>query len=493
MFYRHEIKGKKSAKKEIVIDPFSSFFKTDNSKVAKSLTQAQVEYNFDLSEGGLKPSYGFKKLQMPTSFDDLDREQVIELDGNEIYSLWSFRWYDKSMKTFKYYLVYYNDLNNFGFVNLFNNRPIVMFLTSSFTKTPTGCNTRYQGDEAIIFSSPEVSGLHLMTGTISMTFPDLPKVLDACNHYNNIYAIIAGERPKLVFTQKMEMTKWTDGDLVEITFNDDLGAFNKILAFNDYVYVFRDYGINKISVYSTQQTYDTSLIYQSDSFIHPRTIASAGDKIYFMEDGGLFEFNGSTAKKLDFGNDEILRRLDLRGSSAVCFEGKYYLACRHDFDDGQSVACENGDYVNNVLFVFDFESGHVDVVRGVDICDLCAIVNPYKSKLIACFNGDNKDKIGQLTHDGQVFGQSLPKVWTSVLSSQDSPEKLKGIIYFTIKSSGDCTVTLTSEESSVQTSVCGSDKIQRFRVNLTGREIKISISADSETTISNVKIGYSEV
>ncbi len=486
------VKGKKKTQKNLIYDVFQNFVDSSIAESRQEIKNVSSTYNFDISNGELKSGYGFKRLQMPTSSSNLDSEEVLALDGNEVYALWSFKWYSSLAKENRYYIVYYNDLNRLGFANLFNARPVALFAPTDFTSTPVGNKTRYNGDDAMVFSG-DIDGLYLMTGNISRMYEDAPRVLSICWQFDKYFAITAGEQANLYYSDNKDITSWTAQTMKEITFDDDKGKLNKVMAFNDYVYVFRDFGITKISIYSTKNLFDVSGIYQCDSFIYPGTIASSGDKIYFLEGSGIYSFNGSSTTKINLECDDMLNKTQKHNASAVCFEGRYYLACRYNFDDGKVVGCENEEgYVNNVLFVLDLVSKKVNLLRGVDIKQLCVLNNPFKSKVVACFNGNNKSFIGELTMDGDVFEVSTSKEWTSVLSDLKEPEKLKKIEYLTIKSTTDCEVKIDSDREDKRIQVLGCEKLQKLSVNVLGREFKISFSTTSkDANISNVKLGYS--
>ena len=492
IFYKNLKQGKKSTKKNLVYDLFQNFVDGSEAQSKQNLKNVASTYNFNISSGELRTGYGFKKLQMPLNDTNLDEEAEVLLDGSEVHSVWSFRWYNASSKENRYYIVYFNDLKHLGFANLFNNRPLALFMTTQFNETPVGNNVRYNNDDAMIFAG-DADGLYLMTGSIAKTFKDGPKLVSICSQFDKYFAIKAGERADLVYTEDKDIPYWTENNMSTLTFDDDKGKLNKVIAFNDYVYVFRDFGITKISMYSTKNNFDISGLYQCDSYIYPNTIASSGDKIYFLEGSGIFSFNGSSTTKINLDCDEMLNKTQKRNASAACFEGKYYLACRYDFNDGKTIGCENEEgYINNVLFVLDLVSKKVNLLRGVDIKKLCVLNNPYKSKIIACFNGSNISYIGELTNDGDIFDQPTVKEWSSVLSDIGYPEKNKKIEYITIKTLNDCQLIIESDKESKIFDVEGSDKLQKINVNLIGKEIKITFSTNStNANISNVKLGYS--
>lgn len=494
MIYKHLVNGKKSVSKDLVFDVFEDYVNLNDSEDKQKFNRVSSTYNFDLSNGQLLTGYGFKDLSMPTNTSDMDNETLINVRGNEITAIWSFRWFDFALKDNKYYIVYFNDGNYLEFANLFHERPLPLYAETHFNKAPIGCPIRYEKDDALLFSS-DVDGLFLLTGAITKTFKLAPRLLSLCSAFDKIFAVIANDRASLMYTDDKNISHWTENNLEEIKFDDERGKLNKVILLNDYVYVIRDFGISRISVYSTSGNFDISQLYQSDSYIFPGTIASSGDKIYFLEGSGIFAFNGSSTSKINLDCDELLKNADKRNASAVCFEGKYYLSCRYDFNDGQTVGCEsNPKCVNNLLLVLDLVSKKVNVLRGVDIHQLCVLNNPYKSKVVACFNGEYCNRIGELTNDGIIFDNATQKIWTSVLSTLSYPEKLKRVKFLNIKTKTDCDVVITSEKQSRTYHVYGSDKLQQIKVDVTGRELQISFKCnDANANISNVKLIYNVI
>ena len=93
MFYRNTLKTLSTKEKEI---EYSLFDKNpiDTSDDRQDITSGISTYNFITESGALKTGYGFEELKMPTSRTDLDNETDIVVRGEEIYSIWSMKWYD---------------------------------------------------------------------------------------------------------------------------------------------------------------------------------------------------------------------------------------------------------------------------------------------------------------------------------------------------------------------------------------------------------------
>lgn len=445
-----------------------------------------IVYNFSYKKGKLTSGYGIRELQMPTSVSDLETESVIPVEGEQVRALWSFTWYEQGGDELKYYLFYFNDEHKFCFDNIFFQRPMTMTLASQFTSTPVGINYRINGQDYMIFSSADANTFVFGDG-IQQYLEDGPKLVSLCSHNDRLFAITGRARHTLVYSDNLNVLEWDDSKTTHLDFGDDRGNLTKVISLNDYLYVFREFGITKISTYSTSSDLGVSHIFQSSSYIYPGSIASDGENIYFMTRDGFYKFNGSSVKRIDLG---IFSQFEDNVScNAICFESKYFLACRMKFDD-EPIGCEIGDYINNAIFIYDIASEQVELMRGVDVKQLLALNNPYKCKVVMCFNNANIGKIGELTKNGQVFGVASHKAWFSNTTDFGLGFKVKKVESFTIKTSTPCIVTIYADDQSISKyTIKPSSRIQRIKSGAIGRNFKFSITTDGGVEeISDFKV-----
>ena len=494
MFYKKELTGKKESKKQF---EFNIFKREQNQKDDDGLLeigQAKVAYNFITEDGSLRSGYGFKEFTSPISEDDLENEYEYIIRGQEVSKIWKLKWYNNDSDTDCHYLFYYNDENYVCYDNLFETRLATYFYPTEFTTTPYIINYRYDQQDAILLSSTDGQTM-VISGAGWTKESSAQGIVSCCNHYGKLFAITSYARGTLVYTDT-DFINWDDTLTSNLDFTDERGDLNKIISFNDYLYIFRDFGITQVSVYSNSQSFAVSHMYKSSDYIQPNTIVEYGDKIYFMEGNNLKSFNGSSVKDVQVKSLELLKGVDNRYITAECYDGKYFLACRAQFGDGQSIGCENSSsgFKNNLLLVYDILSEQVDLLRGVDIRQMLALTNNLKSKFVACFYNDNKAKIGQLTKNGNVFGEKYGGVWKSGKLDFDMPGQRKRIKSFLICSFSDCTVTISSEEGKKSFAVKGSEQVQEISTLLYGNmfEIEIAGSSDSDDYISNFVVTVSK-
>lgn len=480
MFVRNLLKTKKTTEKQFQFDLFKKQQNTEDDLSQLQLGQAKESYNFISADGSLKSGYGFMPLQMPVSEEDLGTEQAFPILGGEIGKLWKLKWYDQGADRNCCCLFYYNDQNQVCFDNLFDQRlDQPYFWPTEFSEMPFITNYRYSKEDMILLSAKDETFM-LISGTGKAQTGSAPAIVSCCNHYGKLFAITAKARGTLVYTDA-DIIDWDDSLVNNLDFSDDRGDLNKIISFNDYLYLFRDFGITKVSAYAKDEEFAVSHIYKSSGYIYPETVVEMGDQVYFLEGEKLKSFDGLNVKDLSIECLSLLKGQDNRYANAQVFDGKYFLACRGKFDD-ENVGCEESSfgYKNNLLIVYDIAKKQVDILRGVDIRQMLALNNHLKSKLIACFYNDHKAQIGQLTRNGKVFGNKQPAKWKSGKLDFDAMGRRKLVKEILITSLGDCQITLRSEEGAKTYCVKGGENQQKISTKLFGNMFEVELSSACE-------------
>lgn len=494
MFHRNQLKTLKTKKKEFDYDMLGQEQQSDKDDETLTYKQPKIIYNYINHDGSLKAGYGFKNLAMPTSKTDLDTETTISVRGTQVRGLWKLKWYDsQTSHTDKYYLFYYNNENYICYDNILDNRYLTSIVNNTFTEVPTATYYRKNSEDSLLLSGAG-SNLMLITGGGVTTSSNSHKIVSCCTHYGKLFAITREKRGNLIYTENTDVLTWTSEGLEDLDFGDGRGNLNKIISFDDYLFLFRDFGITKVSIYGNDE-FSISHMYFSDSYIYPNSIAQSGDYIYFLTASGLKVFNGSSVKDIDVDCIGIINACDNSNCYATCFKGKYFLACKGNFGDNATVGCEGytGGYKNNMLFVYDLSTKHTEILRGVDINQLLALTNPYKSKLVACFNNEHIGKIGELTTDGKLFSTVLNASITFAKTDFDRPDIKKRIKTILIKTDENCDVFISNEEKTYQFSISGSEKLQRIRINVVGKSFTVKIdSTDSDTKINKFVLQVEE-
>lgn len=482
IFYKNLKSHKKTKEKNLVFSIFANGVVSNEDDLVSKPNECKTFYNLSLVDGALKTGLGFKDFVVPATLEQPEvthgfnfAEKIDEIQG-----VWLNRWYNTNIESFVYQILMTDSSNVVWGVPLIDAyEGFVWQISTKMQSTPTSYS-RYRianEDSALFFSA---DGMLYLAATAEGIYDNVPALISSVVHYDNFFGITNTNRNTLVYTTNLNLKTWSDEESSTIEFLDNRGSFTKLIAFNDYVYLFRENGITKISIYSSKNDFSFTHLYTSSSKIYENSVCVCGDKVFFMARDGLYTFNGNSVDKIMENCDKYFKNLDNSNCCCACLNGKYYLATNCDFNDGNSIGCESSDYVNNVLFEIDIETLALNMLRGVDIRMLLSIDNPFMNKLCACFYNDYKQRVGELTDDGKVFENSQGKLWKSFYTDLDYKFKRKKIKEIIINTLYDCQVEIKSDEETKTFNFVGSEKEQRLPVCVYGKNFQFTFKTDSQ-------------
>ena len=305
-------------------------------------------------------------------------------------------------------MFYTADNQLYSFILNSNSREVFPVLDEEYGITinsePVGMSLRiFNGsfDEDYMLFSLENGLLVYSSRLLPVMVSTCPQFVSMVQIYDLLWAIKEGDRNVIIYNENLNPTQWNSSDF-EIDLSQ-YGALIKLISFDDYLYVFREFGICKISMYSPQK-FSVSNIYTSSAKIFADTIIICGDEIVFFAEDGLYSFNGSSVKRLTFGFEKLVKS-NKQKPSATYFNDVYYLALKLDFDDEKTIGCEANEngFVNNALVCIDLHTKKYSITRGVDIYSLTPIFTSDYSTVLACFNGQYCNMIGAISQTGTNF------------------------------------------------------------------------------------------
>lgn len=270
-----------------------------------------------------------------------------------------------------------------------------------------------------------------------------------------------------------------------ISLEDDLGYARKILTFNENVYVFRDYGITKVSFY--KNTVSTTEIYQSNTMIFSNSVSVCGNKILFATRDGLYSFNGGSVSKVKI---DMLDNIDFVNSKLACASlgDEYYMSAKMNFLDGEKVLCENGEYTNNALIIIDINNLSCEVIRGVDIGSMLPLKTEVFEKMLVTFNSMHDNTIGEIVDLSVCCDEVLPKCWLSGDLVEDRNVKLFNKLTVESKKGVDFTIIYDDKELTF-TTYC--DGVNEFRFQAIGKKVSLKIySVEPDAMVDTVVLDY---
>ncbi|MDE6189748.1 MAG: hypothetical protein K2G37_05635, partial [Clostridia bacterium] len=195
-------------------------------------------------------------------------------------------------------------------------------------------------------------------------------VLDVCVHYERMFAVVKEAHSSVWFSATGNAMSWTHsidkGGYID--FDGTLGDVNVIKSFNNYLYVFCDYGIYRLTAYGDQSQFVLKKIYTASGRIYGPSVTVCGEYVAFAGEDGIFLFDGYDVSRyttkinnmISSGFDDIY---------ACYLHNKYVISFTNNTPTDFGIYNRERD--NDMLLVFDIIDKSVTLMRGVSLKHLC--------------------------------------------------------------------------------------------------------------------------
>lgn len=355
----------------------------------------------------------------------------------------------------------------------------------SFENPPIILSFKQDDSDAIILTDKEKMQVWV-TGYSPYTITDVPVITSMCMNDGVLFCTLQEPAFKIWYATNLDVENVGNIDKFSgyISLDDDLGYARKILTFDENVYIFRDYGISKVNFSKNSATF--SQIYHSNTLIFSDTISACGKCILFVTRDGLYSFNGVSVSKLKI---DIFNGVDFLNSRFACASlgDEYFLSARINFDDGEKIMCENGEYVNNALIIINAENMTHQVIRGVDVGSLLAVKTEVFEKVLVTFNSVYNMKIGEIVNDAICFDDELPKIWKVNNLIDDYGTKLINRLTVYGKKGVKFRFLYDGKEISF---VTYKDGINEFLFQFIAREVGLEVSSSVDFSVEKILVDY---
>ena len=486
------IKKPRVTKTRIKLTSFENGLNLKHDSNITPLTYATNLYNFKTQSGALTGGLGISYLTAAL-YPSLAQQTQTELAKKSVIGSYYLKQYDQDLEENKDKLaVVFNDFkmgylplnpSDVSAANMLNVLPNV-----SFTSKPVAANYRLNSEDCTIFSSPTDTMTVWPTSSNIFKVIDAPNISSMCVHYERLFATIDKEQTSVWFSDDLDPTNWslslTEAGFIDM--QDERGALKKVISFNDYVYVFRDYGIARISAYGDQTNFSVAQLFISSGKIYTNTVVLCGDVVFFLASDGLYRFDGLNCTKILDSIAPGFSGVDNSNAEATYFENNYYLACNFNFKDSNAV--EN-DFNNNCLIKIDINKLQTTFLRGADIISISSVNSDFFCGVIVCAKTASTEnyQLGVVDNSGALFGSNLTKVWESPLTDLGYPERQKNLSVLFITSSGSATITFEDENGKNQSyKLEGKTKASKISMRFPFNKLKFRIeSTDPLVTITN--------
>ena len=333
---------------------------------------------------------------------------------------------------------------------------------------PEAVNYNYKSNDVLLVCSAD-DGLFIVNDQSVGYCSDAPKFTSIAVHNERVFGTVSGINNQVWFSDDFDPSNWrvSPSEGGYINFADDLGNAIKVVSFLNYLYVFRDYGILRLTAYGDQNDFIIKKVFTDTGRIYKNSIVLCGDKIMFCAEDGVYSFDGYDAVRV---GKEFPVVSDKRFVCAGYLENKYYLGCKLD-----EIESEN----NNAVVVFDTETKDVSVLSGVQASFFCSVKTVNGSDILCAFSNENKHRLGMFSQSGKLFGVATQKVYESPETTLGSPtfKTVRGVSIFA-KYPMTLGVILDSKEYDF--AVKGSEKQQYIPVEKCGVRVQFLLKTNEQ-------------
>ena len=425
-------------------------------------SRGEVAYNVCVESGALKNGYGAQATDVPARF----------------HKVFCYKAYDETTARTRHILLAHDRESGklYGGEGSPDDWQEIAGVT--FAGAPMGTNYRLYGEDVFLLCGQE--GMAVVYPDLrAVTVASAPDITGIAMHNERMFATIGGRRNAVWFSDDLDPTNWNpeldEGGFIEL--EGDRGRCNRVAAFGGYVYIFRDYGITRLTAFGNQSEFSVTNLFVSSGRIYADTMAVCGDRILFYADDGLYAFDGLSATRIARALDGIVRGDTL---SCACYcNGKYWLATRQ----------ADGEETHNVLLTaLDPRTGKFSVHKGLCVRAFSPLVREAGETLWIC--SPDQEVLGEVRRGADYYGAPLKRQWRTGLGDLGAPDRRKLISDVYIDTAYDCTLTVRTERSEKTFALRGKTEVQHKRVNLIGCKAQLEIAAQGDISVARPSLRY---
>lgn len=463
--------------KTLIVSDFSNT--ESNNKMATDVVYGYYAGN------GLKQKYGISKLYFSKHKDNGSlKEYNIDLSSYDITGagLSSFYQYLSRADETVYHLVVYGADKKIYLHEIYDQAcPPLWMHNLTFENPPISLQFKKDGEDAIIMSDGEKM-ICWKTYYSPYEIQNTPKITSMCMNENTLFCTIKHPAYKVWYTFNLDAAEVGSAyrDTGYISLEDDLGYSTKVVALKQDVFVFREYGISKIT--RLQNEFKVTQIYNANTKIINNSVSVCDGCIVFLTKDGFYVFNGSSVKKLNLNIKKYLGgKNDLVVSASL---GKlYYCALNLNQTDDSSQEMKN-----NSLVVLDTDSGEYQIIKNVDVLALQPIKAGATEKMVM-LDRRFPSVLAEVEEGYTVLNSTPFRYWSSKKFYGNST----GMVITDIQINGDCNakITLHYDEN---TKILDASKSKNFKMHLSCKCFSLEVQDNSQTdsSIDNIAINYYE-
>lgn len=264
------------------------------------------------------------------------------------------------------------------------------------------------GNEDVMLLAGGGKGLFILGREKGEYVADALAITDLCTHYERVYAVVDGARPSVWFSDAFDPYNWNvsleEGGYIQL--DGSLGKVLRVISFADYVFIFCEYGIYRLTAFADQLQFSVKRVHCDCGRIYKDSICVCGTLVLFATFDGLYCLDGYDVKKLTDRVDTLIEGVD-EIRSAYC-RGVYYMSFSKEHEDAfySFTGQENGD---NVLVAVYPQKAVVEIYRGFCIKNLAVLAGSRQNCVLV--NSSLSDRICVLDDSGSIFDDTPFRYW----------------------------------------------------------------------------------
>lgn len=496
MFYSNNLNLKNISYKKQKFASFANGINSDYDENLLSVKHSKCTYNFDFRDGALRDGIGISvpKFRWVADLQNITKE--LNFPSSPVRGIWVFTNWVEKLNLYNNYIVIYCYDNKVYYHELYGGTSEFYEINGlTLSSIPIVTTYKLNGVDTLIFVTEEDGMFTWSSSEGVRQIADAPKIRSMCIHYERLFVTVYGDRRAVWFSDDLDPTNFnissSEGGFIEMV--DDFGRLNKVVSFDGYLYVFRDYNIARLTAYAEQEQFYVSQLYVSNGKIYDSTISVCGNKIIYLASDGLYMFNGSSSSKIELSINSMFEGTNNQYASSGYSDGYYYLACTLNFKDDEIVGCESRSFnYNNALIKLNVQTGEFSLLRGFNIRNIYVLNDHLGSMVLITFQDEAVNKFGMLDNSGAYFGTPIHKVWKSADTDFGYPEKDKILKEIYLETKSDCSVVIETEKKKKTIKFKGKNGYQKAKPYVRGNKFSLTFVSDTtDTKISNpqVKVG----
>jgi len=459
--------------KQVVLSDFSGGMSGITSQRLLPLRYANVSYNFNTCNGALTDGVGLDFLSFPATKKSVILDQCI-------LGLYYFKRFVEG--TYKDLILLYCQ-DKFIYKYDVSNNQLNRIEELFFETKPIGISYKFNQTDVFIFST-EKEGLFVFDGESALKVENVPVITSMCIHNERLFVTTNGEKTRLYFSDDFNPFNFNvsldEGGYID--FQDQRGGLNKVVSNLGYLYIFRSYGISRLSSFYAQENFSVSHLFTCVGKIYPQSVTICDSGIIFLASDGLYMLTESSVKKILPNYDNFFYGVDNSDSKGEYFNGNFYLKCKMKFSQK----------VEDVLVVYSVNDNNGYVSKNLNIFDLCPILSEEFSCMSAI--AGNCTQIFAFCNGASICTIPLTKVWETPITDLGIIGKDKVLKKIELYTKTDVTVKVETDKMKKTFLLKPKGTYAMEKVNVRGSEFKFIISCNvSGSEIAKPTLTFSYV